>query len=267
MKQLLNLKNKRQKYFFIILAVIVFIAIIVGIICRVCYVAQLEHNEEIYRQLSSIIDGSEAIPENTLTVDGETEQAKVENKTLREVDFDILKETNEDIYAWITVDGTQVNYPILQNAEDNYYLKRCIDGKSGYPGCIYTNACHSQDFSSWNTVIYGHNMNNGSMFGGLKISNDWEKENEYIVIKIPDRILQYRVYAVTEFSDEYIPLAYDEGSETDRQQFLDTVVQNAQNGGYLREDMEVSSTDKLVTLSTCIRGKSNKRLLIIGVLE
>lgn len=267
MKQWLNLKDKKQKTIFIIFAAVIFIALIAIVVCRICYVAQLNRNEDLYKQLSSVVENGEDIPPENLA-DGENAgQNKSENHILNVVDFEILKETNQDIYAWITIDGAQVNYPILQNEEDNYYLKRCIDGKSGYPGCIYTNACNAKDFSSWNTVIYGHNMNNGTMFGSLKVSNDWEKESEYIEIKIPDQTLQYRVFAVTEFTDEYIPLAYDEASEADRQKFLDKVVENAKNGGYLREDMDVSTDDKLVTLSTCIRGKSDKRLLVIGVLE
>ena len=268
MNRLLNFKDKRKQRLFIIFSVVIFIAIVAGIVCWLCYNAQLKQNEDLYRQLSNVIEYGEEIPTDMQVTNTEEKgQEKTESKVLQEVDFDLLKETNEDIYAWIKIENTQVSYPILQNAEDNYYLKRCINGRSGLPGCIYTNACHAQDFSSWNTVIYGHNMINGTMFGSLKISNDWDDANEYIEIKIPNQTLKYRVYAVTEFSDEYIPLAYDETSDSDKQKFLDNVYLSAKDDGYFREDMVVSIEDKLVTLSTCIKGKNDKRLLVIGVLE
>ena len=84
------------------------------------------------------------------------------------VDFAGMWETNEDVYAWITVPGTVIDYPILQHATDNtYYLNYNIDGSYGYPGCIYTENMNSKEFTDNNTVIYGHNMKNGTMFAGL----------------------------------------------------------------------------------------------------
>lgn len=74
-------------------------------------------------------------------------------------------------------------------------------------------------------------------------------------------------HAVVKFSDVYLPIAYDETSIADREQFLKDVKEAAQEAGYFREDMEVTSEEKLVTLSTCIKGKDDKRLLVIGVLE
>ena len=71
---------------------------------------------------------------------------------------------NSDVYAWITVPGTEIEYPILQHHSDNsYYFMHNIDGSYGYPGCIYTENLNSKDFTDNNMVIYGHNMKNDSM--------------------------------------------------------------------------------------------------------
>lgn len=71
---------------------------------------------------------------------------------------------NPDVYAWITVPGTEIEYPILQHPSDNsYYFMHNIDGSYGYPGCIYTENLNSKDFADNNTVIYGHDMKNDSM--------------------------------------------------------------------------------------------------------
>ena len=71
---------------------------------------------------------------------------------------------NPDVYAWITVPGTEIEYPILQHPSDNsYYFMHNIDGSYGYPGCIYTENLNSKDITDNNTVIYGHNVKNDSM--------------------------------------------------------------------------------------------------------
>ena len=87
----------------------------------------------------------------------------------KEVDFaDLQENTNGDIYAWIHIPDTKIDYPVLQHPTDNsYYLNHNLDGSRGYPGCIYTEDYNKKDFTDPNTVLYGHNMKNGTMFAGL----------------------------------------------------------------------------------------------------
>ena len=94
----------------------------------------------------------------------------------KEVDFaDLQANTNEDIYAWICIPDTAIDYPILQHPTDNtYYLNYNLDGSRGYPGCIYTEDYNARDFSDPVTVLYGHNMKNGTMFAGLHKYGDSE---------------------------------------------------------------------------------------------
>ena len=74
---------------------------------------------------------------------------------------------NPDVYAWIDVPGTEISYPVLQSAEDNsYYLEHTIEGEKTLPGAIYSENYNSKDFSDYNTILYGHNMRNGTMFAG-----------------------------------------------------------------------------------------------------
>ncbi len=270
----------KRKIQTIIIALIVLV--LIGVcVWRLVYIVRLEQNENVYEQLREIVAVDIETPESEVggehsspTSDSEetseqnnAEQNETEQDIYSQMDLPTLQEVNKDIYAWITVNGSKVNYPILQNEVDNYYLKRCINGRNGLPGCIYTNSCSAKDFSSWNTVIYGHNMINGTMFGSLKVSSKWDEEMEYIDITTNTQKLRYRVYAVTEFSNAYLPAAYNEASDADREKFLKDLKEAAQNAGYLRSDMEVSAEDKLVTLSTCIKTKDEKRLLVVGVLE
>ena len=132
------------------------------------------------------------------TETAETETAAEEQKEVIPVKFEELQAVNPDIYAWITVPGTVIDYPILQHASDNsYYLMHNIDGSYGYPGCIYTENMNSKDFTDNNTVIYGHNMKNGSMFAQLhKFEDpDFFNENREVLIYLPDEVLHYTIFA------------------------------------------------------------------------
>lgn len=115
-------------------------------------------------------------------------------------DFGQLHEQNEDIYAWIVVPGTQVDYPLLQSETDNYYLDYNLDHSKGYPGCIYTNQCNRKDFSDYNTVLYGHNMKNGSMFGSIHSFEDetFFDGHPYIYVYTENERLTYEIYEAGE---------------------------------------------------------------------
>lgn len=94
----------------------------------------------------------------------------------KNIDFEELHKTVcEDIYAWIYIPNTNIDYPLLQHATDNsYYLEHNLDDSEGYPGCIYTENNNSKDFTDRHTVIYGHNMRDGRMFSDLHKYEDRE---------------------------------------------------------------------------------------------
>lgn len=183
-------------------------------------------------------------------------------------DFDELKDQNEDIYAWINVPETKVDYPILQTEEDNYYLNRNLDRSSGYPGCIYSNKCNSKEFTDYITVFYGHNMKNKTMFGSLHgfEDEDFFQENTQFYIYTETGRLTYEIYAVVKFTDAYIPAYYDVDTAEGRDSFLDAVRERVPkySGSYLHEEMEIEPEDRLVVLSTCVSGVGEQRYLVIG---
>lgn len=184
-------------------------------------------------------------------------------------DFDELRAQNEDIYAWIVVPGTQVDYPVLQSETDNYYLEYNLDHTKGYPGCIYTNACNSKDFTEYNTILYGHNMKNGTMFGSLHSFDDetFFKEHDKIYVYTEDRRLTYTIRETVKFTDVYLPVSYPVNELTGRNDFLDDLSKYLDNSAsHIREDVTVGEADRLITLSTCVSGERNRRYLVVGVL-
>ena len=96
----------------------------------------------------------------------EKNEPKIEFAPLS-VDFEILQKENPDIIAWIYCEDTPVNYPIVQADDNDYYLRRLLDGTWNVAGTLFMDYRNADDFSDWHTVIYGHNMKNDSMFGTL----------------------------------------------------------------------------------------------------
>ena len=120
-------------------------------------------------------------------------------------------ELNHHVIAWLDIPGTGISYPILLHpTEDNHYLNINIDGSYGYPGCIYTNSMEGRDFATFNTVIYGHNMADGSYFGSLKSYNDadFRADHREIDIYTPTQKHSYDVCAVVTYDDRYITDQY-----------------------------------------------------------
>lgn len=184
------------------------------------------------------------------------------------IDFAALQEKNPDVYAWITVPGTEVDYPILQSPEDDsYYLTHTIDRKEAPEGAIYTESLNSKDFTDPNTVIYGHNMRNDSMFGSLHLFEDRDFFNEHrdMTIYLPDQILHYRIFGAYVYDNRHILESFDFQDPVQFQGYLDSVFQLKSMSNNLDTSMQVTSDDKIVTLSTC-NGNDTQRYLVQAVL-
>lgn len=216
---------------------------------------------------------SEEIPE-TEESSSEPEETGPDRETLleqysvpeKEIDFAALQtEQNEDIYAWITIPDTQVDYPILQHpTEMDYYLEYNIDGSKGYPGCIYSQLMNSKDFTDNVTVLYGHNMKNGSMFANLHYYEDSEffENHPYVYIYTPEEILVYQVFAAYQYHNGHILMYNDVTSEEGMEAYIESIyTQDGLNNQYDKE-ARPTAQDRILDLSTCISGKADKRWIV-----
>lgn len=188
----------------------------------------------------------------------------------KEVDFaDLQENTNKDIYAWIYIPDTKIDYPVLQHPTDNsYYLNYNLDGSRGYPGCIYSEDYNTKDFSDPVTVLYGHNMKNGTMFAGLHRYSDSEymEEHPYVYIYTEEGLMVYEVFAAHEYSNDHILYNHDYTDREEMEEYLDSIENVRDMNRVLREGVEVTPDSKVITLSTCISHKPNNRFLVQGVL-
>ena len=173
-------------------------------------------------------------------------------------------ELNHHVIAWLDIPGSSISYPILLHPEeDNHYLNINIDGSYGYPGCIYVNSMEGRNFDTFNTVIYGHNMANGTYFGSLKNYNDadFRAAHREIDIYTPTEKHSYELCAVVTYDDRYITDRYNDDNSADRMAFLRSL---QDFGAVIDESVPVSTEGHIITLSTCVGGMPNNRLLIVA---
>lgn len=198
----------------------------------------------------------------------ETVVEKAEDPYKSKIDFDALQMVNPDVYAWIQIPETNVDYPILQSVveEDEYYLNTTIDGKSGLPGSIYTEKYNSPYFTDPVTVVYGHDMLDGTMFTDLHKYSDKEffDSHPYFYIYLPDRTLKYQVFAAVAFDDRYILGNYNFLDIDDFQKYLGELKSSIE--GNVNPDVEVTQESTIVTLSTCIADYPDQRWLVNATL-
>lgn len=113
-----------------------------------------------------------------------------------EVDFDALFQVNDDVIGWIYIEGTDISYPLLCGRDNQQYLFQTYEKKYLTAGSIYIDYRCSRDFTDSRTVVYGHNMHNGSMFGKLDkfTKASYMKKHPYVYILLPDgETLKYEV--------------------------------------------------------------------------
>ncbi len=185
------------------------------------------------------------------------------------IDFETLQAENPDIYAWITIPGTNVDYPILRREGDNgYYLNHSVDQTESIAGAIFTEDYNSMDFSDPNTIIYGHNMKNGSMFRTLHnySDRDFFDNNREITIYMPDRILHYTIFAAYLYDSRHLMLSFDFQDKDVFRSYLDGIRNMRDMNAFVDTDIEVTEEDKIITLSTCYKGQADRRYLVQAVL-
>lgn len=271
--------SKTRKIVFIC-ALIVMIAAVAFIIV---YVVRQHEAGEVYDDLQNKVETppldepAEPIqpvtPPQTADPDPDpeppTDPEPEEEPYVSPLDFDEIRKPNQDIYAWLEIQDTDIRYPVAQHpTDDEYYLNHTIEGKNRLPGSIYTEKWNSRDFSDFLTVIYGHNMKNGTMFGTLRKFRQASYVAEHPIISLytPEGEYHYRIFAAVTYSNAYLPIAFDYTTEAGRQGFIDSIMNVRDLSSYIDREAQVTPDDRLVVLSTCV-GNDAYRLLVVGVLD
>lgn len=254
-------EQKKKKKSDVLLTIALIAAIVVF-----CYAAfNLYH---IYTEYKKGTDEYNQIEEMAVTErDADSAEVAGPNAQLKppiEVDFDKLKSVNEDVVGWIYVDALpDISYPIVKGKDNQTYLHQTYEKNYNFAGTIFVDYENSGDFSDCNTLVYGHNMKNGSMFGHLKKFREDDrlyKQDKYFWILTPERNYRYEIisaYTTGVNSDTYT-LFKGPGEEFEK--YLETIK------GYSEiqtDDTDLTIKDKIVTLSTCT-GNESTRFVVQG---
>lgn len=186
------------------------------------------------------------------------------------VDFAGLRSINPDVVGWIYIQDTGINYPIVQAKDNSYYLHRTFNKNSSYIGAIFLDAMCKSDFGSFNSIIYGHNLKNGEMFGHLKGLYDISynskadyKKHPKIWIITPDENREYEIFAAREISVETDMDVYTiefPGYEEYRE-FIENQIKKSQ----YKTGTAVSEKRSMITLSTCTSRTEEGRFIVQAI--
>ncbi len=200
-------------------------------------------------------------------VDASDERPKEQEEQLPKapitVDFDVLHEENEDIIAWLYCPDTPINYPVVQSNDNDYYLRRLLDGSYNTAGTLFADYRCASDFTGWISLIYGHNMKNDTMFGTLPDYREQDYFEEHPVMYLLTPTQNYMV----ELFAGYVTSTTDSIYEAiDTQEERNNILQRSQSQSNFTTDIEVTDDDRLLILSTCSYEYENARYVVLGKL-
>lgn len=204
--------------------------------------------------------------------EGEKEYTKIQEIAMQgdeqegfNVDFDALKEINEDVIAWIRFEEpAEINYPVVQGEDNDKYLTKTFEVNTNKLGTIFVDKDNSDDFTDRNTIMYGHNMKNKTMFAQLLKYKDqkfWE-ENPYFFIYTPDGMEHmYKIYFAGVVKDT--SKSYTMSFATDEE--FEQYIKDTKEASAYETDVELDKDSKIISLSTCTNVRDDERFLVQGV--
>jgi sortase B len=178
------------------------------------------------------------------------------------VSFDELLSRNPDTVGWISVKSTNINYPVVQSQDNDYYLKHAFDKSYNKAGWIFADYRNDMSNLGDNTIIYGHSRLDSTMFGSLKgsLNKSWyeNKNNHIIFLSTPSKNTSWQVFSVYKIVSESYYLTTSFLNEEAHASFLDTLVSRSVHDF----GVKLTTDDKIITLSTCANNKEDERIVL-----
>lgn len=225
--------KKKGKIFIFIIQIILIAVIIFSGIKIIEWIKSNKKNKDIMSE----------IKENVV-INNEMDSNNEEYK----IDFAKLKQKNSDAIAWIKVNGTDIDFPVVKGTDNSYYLTHNFDKEKNKAGWVFADYRNKFDGTDKNIIIYGHNMKNGSMFASLKdvIKEEWynNENNKYIALITENENCKYQVFSVYQIeTEEY----YLQTNISNFKEFVEKIK------GRSKKDfnVDIKETDSILTLSTC----------------
>ena len=251
--------KKKQKRKNAIFNIIIFICVGVIIFSSYNIVNWFIDNENNKKLLNSIHD----------QVSVTQEEVTVDNKKIKKYHYDLSKllSQNSDTVGWVSVSNTNIDYPVVQATDNDYYLNHSFDRTQNTAGWVFADYRSNCSHLGYNTVIYGHNRKDQSMFGSLQtvLKEDWyaDEDNLYIHFSTLNEDHVYRIFSTFICNDEHVS-AYTQTDFSNEQEF-NNYIQKLAGCSSRDYGTDISETKQIITLYTCY-GINNQRLLVCATL-
>ena len=181
------------------------------------------------------------------------------------VDFTSLREINTDVVGWLVSEDGEISYPMVKGKDNDFYLNHLFNGESNKLGAIFMDYRNNKDYLDKNTLIYGHNMKNGSMFSSLTKYKEQSYYDRYptMLLYTPMGNFSIELFAglVLDGNDESVRLVFKD--EHDFQRYIELIRLNST----FKSDRVVEADDRIITLCTCSNEFNNARYALYGRLK
>lgn len=195
----------------------------------------------------------------------EPQDVEVDDTVWPEVDFAALQAESADVLGWIYLEGTEINYPIVQGEDNAYYLNRLYNGTPNGSGSIFMDYRNQRNFSDRNTILYGHSMKNGTMFTAIKRYKNQPYYDEHPVALVLTPEKNYKLEFFAGYVCNVEQNAWDIVFASDEQ--FEQWVASAKSKSTFASDVTPTADEVVVTLSTCTYEFENARYVLVGVLR
>lgn len=207
----------------------------------------------------------ETLSDTDREMEEEIPQEVIKSKYTFDKSFKKLLSINKETVAYLTVKNTQIAYPVVQHSDNSYYLGRDFYKKKTVMGWVYMDYRNNPKEFDDNTIIYGHNMKNGTMFGSLKkvLESSWRKneENMTISLDLPTGSYKFKIFSIykVDYTTDYLVTKFH--STSSKEDFINMITKRS----IFNSGIKVGTDDNILTLSTCT-GSNNRRLVVHAVL-
>ena len=195
----------------------------------------------------------------------DAEQAKEEVLVdISEVDLDAFMKEYPETVGWLYFEDGHISYPIMQDGDNEKYRKLGYTGEEARTGAIFLDYRSASDFSDSNSIIYGHYMKDGTMFGTLRDYREdprYYDDHQYFQVITPDKIYRYQIFAYMDVPKSYVLYDYIGDASYDFVKDAEPV----RIKSYMDSEIVVNKTKKVVTLSTCT-DKDKLYFVVLGVM-
>ena len=231
--------------------------------------------DDTYDRIGQLVEGKEETPDGGAADDDVPPSATsaIEDETSSEVqadtganvpmiDFEALGKLSGNMKAWLYLPDSVINYPVAQCEDNAYYLDHLADGTRNINGCLFLDCKNAEDFSDENSIIYGHHMKNGSMFGSLDRYESQDYYDAHPVIYLVTERDKYRIEIFSAYTTSKDSDAYTLRFST-KEEYQNWLIERIRKSD-VETDVTPTTADRVITLSTCAYSFQGARFVVHG---